>query len=78
MSVASEQTMDYDRDGYVLMPNLFSVREVAGLLRHVESSECIADNASDRQDAAGKATKYALWGTSRPTSVARRPLVRAS
>jgi len=61
MYLSPTETAGFDRDGYVLVPELFNEREVAALLRDVEGGNRVAGNASARTDASGKAAKISLW-----------------
>ena len=56
-----ESTADYNRDGYVLVPNLFSQEEVQALLRDVEGGERVAAATRGNEDASGKKAKLAIW-----------------
>jgi ectoine hydroxylase-related dioxygenase (phytanoyl-CoA dioxygenase family) len=60
--LSPKEVADYDRDGYVLVPNLFSEREVAALLHDVESGERVASTARGMADSSGKSAGIAIWG----------------
>ena len=51
----------FDRDGYVLVENVFSEAEVAAMLRDVESGERVARTRSGREDSSGKKAGIAIW-----------------
>lgn len=61
MYLSQKQAADFDRDGYVLMPNLFSEKEVEIMLSEVEGGGRVADHAGGLSDAGGKKAKLALW-----------------
>lgn len=51
----------YYRDGYVLLENVYSEREVAAILYEVEYGQRVADKAYGRSDSTGKSARLALW-----------------
>ena len=55
-----EQIQHYDRDGFVLVPDVFSAQEIAILLDHVDDPR-VTDHTWASKDAAGKESKLALW-----------------
>lgn len=57
----SEHVAGYRRDGYVLLGSVFSPREVAAMLRAVESGERVAGNISGPADAGGRKSSLSLW-----------------
>ena len=56
-----EQVAGYRRDGYLLLRNVFSPREVAAMLRAVESGDRVAGNISSPADAGGRKSSLSLW-----------------
>ncbi|RFC47127.1 MAG: Ectoine hydroxylase-related dioxygenase [Verrucomicrobia bacterium] len=56
-----EQTQTFDRDGYVLVPDVFSAREIEILLSHVTSDGKVKKYTGDMPDSAGRSSKLALW-----------------
>lgn len=56
-----EQIQAFDRDGYVLVPEVFTPAEVAILLSQVTKDGRVAKNQWSAVDAAGRASKLALW-----------------
>jgi hypothetical protein len=52
---------NYHRDGYVLVERLFNKREVAAMIAAVESGGRVAGSQFVASDAAGKASRLALW-----------------
>ena len=61
MYLTPEATAAYDRDGYVLVPELFNPREVAAMLGEVEHGERVTGHTHGRLDSSGKAAKLAIW-----------------
>lgn len=61
MYLSHQEVNNYDRDGYVLVPELFNEPEVAAMLHEVEGGDRVTSTTTDRQDAGGKNTKLALW-----------------
>ena len=55
-----EQIQNFDRDGYVLVPDVFSAQEISILLDHVDDPR-VKDHSWSSKDAAGKESKLALW-----------------
>ena len=52
---------DYQRDGYVLLENVFTPAEVAAMLREVESGGRVASHTHLRGDAGGRKAGLAIW-----------------
>lgn len=50
----------YDRDGYVLLPDLFTREEIAALLGEI-GGERIVSNTRGNEDTSGKKAKLAIW-----------------
>ena len=62
MNLSIEQSAAYDRDGYLLLDDIFSAREVAAMRREIEGGERVTNTVkAERADASGKAAKLALW-----------------
>jgi ectoine hydroxylase-related dioxygenase (phytanoyl-CoA dioxygenase family) len=51
----------YQRDGYVLVENLFSNPEVAALINAVETGHRVAQTTRASKDADGRPSKLAIW-----------------
>jgi ectoine hydroxylase-related dioxygenase (phytanoyl-CoA dioxygenase family) len=51
----------YDRDGYLLVQDLFTPAEVAAMIRDVEGGDRVAGATTEPSDATGKKSKLALW-----------------
>ena len=56
-----EQIQAYDRDGFVLVPNVFSPDEIAILLSHVTKDGRVAQHQGNMPDANGRSSKLSLW-----------------
>src|SRR4028118_293919 len=56
-----EQASQYDRDGYILVPDVFSPREVQAMISAVEGGVRVAEKAYDMADTSGKNARLALW-----------------
>lgn len=61
MPMTPELVADFDRDGYVLVENVFSDEEVAAMLRDVEGGERVARTRRGNADASGKKAGIAIW-----------------
>lgn len=56
-----EQIQAYDRDGYVLVPDVFTPREIEILLANVTKEGKATKHQFNMNDAAGLASKLSLW-----------------
>src|SRR4051812_32994051 len=56
-----EQTQAFDRDGFVLVLDVFSPREIEILLSHVTKDGKVTKHTGNMPDAAGRSSKLALW-----------------
>jgi hypothetical protein len=54
---------NYDRDGFVLIENVFTQPEVQAMIAEIEAGRGIDVNTRVRLDAKGKKTKLAIWHT---------------
>ncbi len=52
---------DYQRDGYVLLENVFTPAEVAAMLEEVESGGRVASHTQLHGDASGRKAGLAIW-----------------
>lgn len=59
--LSPEHVAQYERDGYILVPELFAADEMETLLAYAKSDERLLASAYARRDAAGNETKLALW-----------------
>src|SRR5262249_38093183 len=57
----SEQVQRFDRDGCVLVENLFTPEEIAILIEEVQQSQRVKERTRDMPDAEGRSSKLALW-----------------
>ncbi len=60
--ITQEHIKTYHRDGYILVPKLFSAEEIA-LLYSVATDDTLTTNSFDLNDQEGKKTKLTLWFT---------------
>ena len=60
-SLAIEDVERYQRDGYVIIRNLFSAAEADVLRRAIESAPLVASNDMPMVDAKGARSKLTLW-----------------
>ena len=56
-----EQIQAYDRDGYVLVPDVFTPQEIEILLANVTKEGRVTKHLGAALDAAGRASKLSLW-----------------
>jgi hypothetical protein len=59
--ISYQQSKQYDRDGYLLVPNVFSPAEVRAMLDAVEGGGRVAEKAFNMADTSGKNARLALW-----------------
>ncbi len=62
-SLNASQIADYNRDGYIVVKNLFSAEEVGKLYHTALENSVMQKNAMDLNDQTGKKTKLSLWFT---------------
>lgn len=62
-SLNASQIADYNRDGYIVVKNLFSTEEVEKLYHTAVENSVMQKNAMDLNDQSGKKTKLSLWFT---------------
>jgi ectoine hydroxylase-related dioxygenase (phytanoyl-CoA dioxygenase family) len=56
-----EQTQAFDRDGYVLVPDVFTPREIEILLENVTKDGRATKHQFNMPDSAGRSSKLSLW-----------------
>lgn len=61
--LSKEQVASYDRDGYLVIKNLFTQEEIDKLYESAVESSIMKKNAMDLNDQTGKKTKLTLWFT---------------
>ena len=61
MILTEERVADYHRDGYLLVPGLFSRGEVDAMIAEVEGGERVGSTTRGSEDASGKKAKLAIW-----------------
>ncbi len=59
--ITYDQVQAFDRDGFVLVEQVFSQQEVAILLEQISLSERVAQRSSTMADAQERASKLSLW-----------------
>lgn len=59
--LSAEQVQRFDRDGFVLVENVFSPEEIAILIEEVEQGQRVKKHAGNMPDAEGRSSKIALW-----------------
>ena len=61
-SLLSEaQRADYERDGFVVIRQLFDAEEIGLMREAIETDPQLRESLYDRHDASGKATRMATW-----------------
>ncbi|HEX8548410.1 MAG TPA: phytanoyl-CoA dioxygenase family protein [Cytophagaceae bacterium] len=63
MNLTSEQVASYHRDGYIIVPSLFSTQEATKLYEVAIEDATISKHSYDLNDQSGKKTRLALWFT---------------
>src|ERR1700744_1301362 len=61
--LSPQQLVDYQRDGYIIVKNLFQPGEVEKLYKVAIEDDVISKNSYDVKDGSGKRSKLALWFT---------------
>ncbi len=61
MYLSFEDVLKYQKDGYVLVKNLFSQDEINRLIQEVEGGDRVNKTAAGISDSKGKAAKLAIW-----------------
>lgn len=51
----------YDRDGFVVLEDLFNADEIAAMIEAVEHGDRVAETTKDRDDGGGRITRLAIW-----------------
>jgi len=59
-TLTSSEVTQYDRDGFVLVPGLFTVPEIQAMLRALDGDR-VAGATQARSDTTGKKARLALW-----------------
>lgn len=61
MYLDTQSVADFNRDGYLLVENLFDREEVAAMIREVEGGERVASTINAPTDTSGKKSRLAIW-----------------
>ena len=59
--LTSEDVAAYQRDGSVIIKDVFSLGEVAAMISAVEKGDRVAETTRDRDDGGGRLTRLAIW-----------------
>ncbi len=60
-AMTEEQRAAYERDGYVIVRDLFDAEETGLLRRAMEVDPAVRNHVIDRRDQEGRSTRIALW-----------------
>ena len=58
---SAQQRLDFERDGFVVIRQLFDAEEIGYLRDAIETDPQLRESLYDRHDASGKATRMATW-----------------
>ncbi len=61
MFLTQQDVLNYERDGFVLVPDVFSGREVELMIREIEGGARVRETRHDMADASGKKAGLAIW-----------------
>ncbi|MEO6906912.1 MAG: phytanoyl-CoA dioxygenase family protein [Abditibacteriaceae bacterium] len=61
MNLTEQDVWNYDRDGYILMEDVFTQQEVAAMINEVEQGERVAQTRRGTADSSGKKAGIAIW-----------------
>jgi ectoine hydroxylase-related dioxygenase (phytanoyl-CoA dioxygenase family) len=61
MYLNQEAVANYRRDGYVIVPGLFSETEIKAMLQEVEGGERVATHTRGNEDLTGRKARLAIW-----------------
>lgn len=61
MYLTTDHVAEYQRNGYLLVPELFNAQEVATMLAAVEGGDRVAGTTRATDDAEGKSARLAIW-----------------
>lgn len=61
MHLSYQEVLQYQKDGYVIVENVFNEAEVQKLIQEIEGGKRVAESVNIRKDASGKTTKLAIW-----------------
>lgn len=56
-----EMRRNFERDGYVLLPEIFAQDEVNAMIADIEGGDRVAAATREKGDASGRKTKLAIW-----------------
>jgi ectoine hydroxylase-related dioxygenase (phytanoyl-CoA dioxygenase family) len=61
MFLSEQAVLSYERDGFVLVPDLLKPDEVEVLLEAIETGSQVRSNTHDRNDSSGRKARLAIW-----------------
>jgi ectoine hydroxylase-related dioxygenase (phytanoyl-CoA dioxygenase family) len=61
MYLTDDKVAEFQRDGYVLLPDVFTAAEVKAMLAEVEGGERVSATTRGNADASGRKAKLAIW-----------------
>lgn len=61
-TLSVEQAWAFDRDGYVLVPEVFTPREVEALIGSIGREARVAKHLANMPDTEGRSSKLSIWG----------------
>jgi ectoine hydroxylase len=61
MYLNDEQTAGYARDGYVLLPDVFTPTEVRAMIHEIEGGGRVAAHTRGNEDTSGRKARLAIW-----------------
>ncbi|MDX1933710.1 MAG: phytanoyl-CoA dioxygenase family protein [Capsulimonadales bacterium] len=61
MYLTFKEVADYQRDGYVIVPELFRSDEIAAMIADVEGGERVATHTRGKEDTTGRKARLAIW-----------------
>ena len=62
-TISAKQIAEYHRDGYLILPEFFSEKEITRLYSTALEDDAMRKNALDLNDQTGKKTRLSLWFT---------------
>ena len=61
MYINDEMKRNFERDGYILLPDVFAQDEVDAMIADIEGGDRVAAATREKDDAGGRKTKLAIW-----------------
>lgn len=60
--ITEDQVNNYQRDGYIIVPELFRSEEVFAMIHEVEGGDRVAKHTRGNEDTSGRTARLAIWG----------------